>query len=216
MSSASKASEAVAERQSPHYGTGALHRVFDVLCALTGLVLLLPLFCVIALAIKLDDGGAVFYQQVRIGRYFRLFRVCKFRSMVAGADHAGLLTSPADTRLTRVGRFLRRYKLDELPQLLNVLKGDMQLVGARPEVERYVQMFRSQYAEILQDRPGITDPATLAYRREEQILPAGQVEQQYVAEILPAKIKLSLGYQKQRTFLSDMRILLRTVFGLIN
>lgn len=216
MSSASKASEAVAEHWSTKYGTGALHRVFDVSCALIGLVFSLPLFCMIALAIKLDDGGPVFYQQVRVGRFFRFFRVCKFRSMVAGADRAGLLTSPGDARLTRVGRFLRRYKLDELPQLLNVLKGDMQLVGARPEVERYVEIFRSQYAEILQDRPGITDPATLAYRREEQIFSAHRMEQQYVDEILPAKIKLSLGYRKQRTFLSDARILLRTVFRLLN
>jgi lipopolysaccharide/colanic/teichoic acid biosynthesis glycosyltransferase len=216
MSSASKTSETVAVYRSPHYGTSALHQAFDVSCALIGLTFLLPLFCLIALAIKLDDGGAVFYQQVRVGRHFRLFRVCKFRSMVTGADRTGLLTSPGDARLTRVGRFLRRYKLDELPQLLNVLKGDMQLVGARPEVECYVEIFRSQYAELLQDRPGITDPATLAYRREEEIFSAGQMEQQYVEEILPAKIKLSLGYQKQRTFLSDAQILLRTVFGLIN
>ncbi len=181
-----------------------------------GLFLLSPLFCVIALAIKFDDGGPVFYKQVRIGRNFRCFRVCKFRSMVTGADRDGLLTAPGDSRETRVGRWLRRYKLDEFPQLLNVLKGDMQLVGARPEVERYVQMFRSQYAVILQERPGITDPATLAYRREDDMLPVSGIEGEYVEKILPAKLKLSLDYQKRRTFLSDIGILAQTVLGLIN
>jgi lipopolysaccharide/colanic/teichoic acid biosynthesis glycosyltransferase len=171
--------------------------------------------CTIAVAIKLDDGGPVLYEQVRVGRSFRRFRVCKFRSMVPDADRDGLLTAPGDSRLTRVGRWLRQYKLDELPQLFNVLKGDMQLVGARPEVERYVQMFRPQYAVILQERPGITDPATLAYRREEQIFSASRMEQQYVEEILPAKLKLSLDYQMRRSLLSDVRILLQTAFGLI-
>ena len=114
----------------------------------------------------------VLYRQSRVGRNFQCFWVCKFRSMVAGADRSGLLTAQQDSRITHVGRLLRRYKLDELPQLFNVLKGDMQLVGARPEVERYVQMFRHQYAVILQERPGITDPATVAYRHEEQMLPA--------------------------------------------
>jgi lipopolysaccharide/colanic/teichoic acid biosynthesis glycosyltransferase len=134
--------------------------------------------------------------------------------MVVNADRDGLLTAPADSRLTRVGRWLRRYKVDELPQLFNVLKGDMQLVGARPEVERYVQLFRPQYAVILQERPGITDPATLVYRHEDQIFSADRMEEQYVKEILPAKLKLSLDYQKQRSLFSDVRILLRTVIGL--
>jgi len=210
-----KAPEAVEECWSPSRRTGALHRAFDVLCAAFGLVLLSPLFCVVAVAIKLDDGGPVFYKQVRVGRSFRRFRVWKFRSMIAGADRDGLLTAPGDSRLTRAGRRLRQYKLDELPQLFNVLTGDMQLVGARPEVERYVQMFRPQYAVILQERPGITDPATLAYRREEQIFSASRMEQQYVEEILPAKLKLSLDYQMRRSLLSDFRILLQTAFGLI-
>jgi lipopolysaccharide/colanic/teichoic acid biosynthesis glycosyltransferase len=134
--------------------------------------------------------------------------------MVTGADQGVLLTAPADSRVTRVGRLLRRYKLDEIPQLFNVLAGDMQLVGARPEVERYVQMFRLQYAVILQDRPGITDPASLTYRHEDQILSADGIEQQYVREILPAKLELSLDYQQRRSFLSDLRILVRTALGL--
>jgi len=135
--------------------------------------------------------------------------------MVPGADRHGLLTAPADSRLTVVGRFLRRYKLDELPQLFNVLKGEMQLVGARPEIEPYVQMFRAQYAVILQERPGITDPATLAYRREDQMFSASRMQEQYVEEILPHKLKLSLNYQMERNLLSDVRILLRTVLGVV-
>ncbi len=194
--------------------TGAINRAFDILCATTGLLLLSPLLCGIALAIKFDDDGPVLYRQVRMGRNLRPFRVFKFRSMVPGADRDGLLTAPGDPRTTRVGRWLRRYKLDELPQLFNVLNGDMQLVGARPEVEKYVQMFRPQYAVILQERPGITDPATLAYRHEDQMFSTTRMEEQYVEEILPAKLKRSLDYQKQRSLLSDVQILLRTLFGL--
>ena len=193
-----------------------LHRVVDVVCAGIGLLFLSPLFFVIALTIKFDDGGPVFYRQTRVGRNFRRFQICKFRSMVNGADRDGLLTAPGDSRLTRVGRWLRQYKVDELPQLLNVFKGDMQLVGARPEVERYVEMFHSQYAEILQERPGITDPASLAFRREDQIFSADRMEQQYVEEILPAKIQLSLDYQSHRTFLTDAKIVLTTILGLIS
>lgn len=204
----------MSERRSARQRDSALRRVFDICCSLTGLLLLSPLFCAIALAIKFDDGGDVFFEQERVGRDFRLFRVYKFRSMIPRADSAGFITSAGDSRVTQAGRWLRRYKLDELPQLFNVLKGDMRFVGARPEVERYVQMFRSDYAEILQDRPGITDPASLAYRHEEQMFSAAPIEQQYIEQILPAKIKLSLAYQKQRSLMSDARVLLQTVFGL--
>ena len=212
MSSVSRGSELAAECR-PRLRTGPFTRAFDLLCSIVGLIVLSPLFSVIALAIKFDDGGPIFYSQERLGKRFRSFRLCKFRSMVTGADRQGLLTAPGDSRLTRIGRLLRRYKLDELPQLFNVVRGDMQLVGARPEVERYAQMFRPQYSVILQDRPGITDPATLAYRREEQIFSPERMEQQYVEEILPAKLELSLEYQQRRTFLSDVGILLRTVIG---
>ena len=215
MSSVPERPESIAERRTLLAGTGSFHRVFDFLCAVVGLVGLSPLFLLIAVAIKLDDGGPVFFGQDRIGRGFRPFRIWKFRSMVPGADRGGLLTAPADSRLTPVGSQLRRYKLDELPQLFNVLLGDMQLVGARPEVERYVQLFLPQYAVLLQDRPGITDPASLAYRHEDQILSAERMEQQYLQEILPAKLQRSLDYQRRRSFLSDLGILLRTVAGLL-
>jgi lipopolysaccharide/colanic/teichoic acid biosynthesis glycosyltransferase len=205
----------MAHRQTIGPRTGSWNRAFDVCCAVAGLVLLSPLLSVIAVAIKLDDGGPIFFVQNRMGKGFRQFGVWKFRSMVTDADRGGLLTAPADSRVTRVGRLLREYKLDEFPQLFNVLAGDMQLVGARPEVERYVQMFHSEYALILQDRPGMTDPASLAYRHEDQIFCLDRLEQQYVDEILPAKLKLSLDYQQRRSFLSDVGILLRTVFALM-
>lgn len=195
--------------------SGALSRVFDIVFATAGLILLSPLFCVIALAIKLEDGGPVFYRQLRIGKGFQPFRIWKFRSMITGADRSGSLTAPEDARVTRVGLWLRRLKLDELPQLFNVLIGDMQLVGARPEVDYYVNMFRAEYAVILQDRPGITDPASLAYRNEERVFSVSRMEEQYVQEILPAKLKLSLEYSQRRSFLSDLGVLLRTVFRLI-
>ena len=191
-----------------------LRRAFDVTCAAAGLLFLSPLFCAIAVAIKLDDGGPVFYAQERVGKGFRPFRVYKFRSMVMGADRHGSLSASGDSRLTRAGRRLRQYKLDEFPQLFNVLRGDMQLVGTRPEVERYVKMFRPQYAVILQNRPGITDPASLAFRHENQMFCPNRMEQQYLNEILPAKLRLSMDYQKRRSFLSDVQILLRTLLVL--
>jgi lipopolysaccharide/colanic/teichoic acid biosynthesis glycosyltransferase len=180
-------------------------------CAGAGLLVLSPLLLLIALAIKLEDGGSVFYSQPRVGKRFREFRILKFRTMVPEADRKGFITGPNDPRITLLGRFLRKYKLDELPQLINILKGDMQLVGPRPEVKRYVEMFCSEYSQLLQDRPGITDPAALAYRHEEEILKADRLEDQYVSEILPLKLELSLGYRQDRTFLSDLGIVLRTV-----
>ncbi len=192
----------------------AMRRVLDVIGSVIGLVLLWPLLALIAAAIKLEGGGPALYAQLRVGKDFRPFRFYKFRSMLPGAEREGLLTAPNDVRLTRVGRILRKYKLDELPQLFNVLKGHMQLVGPRPEVERYVAMFRPQYARLLRDRPGITDPATLAYRREEQILVAGSRERHYVMHILPNKLKLSLEYQASRSLFADFVILVRTVLNL--
>jgi lipopolysaccharide/colanic/teichoic acid biosynthesis glycosyltransferase len=192
-----------------------VRRAFDTFCAAAGLVLLSPFLGVIALVIKLEDGGPVFYRHPRMGRNFRKFGLLKFRSMVPRADKiGGPVTAAGDPRVTRVGRWLRKYKLDELPQLVNVLKGELALVGARPEVERYVDLFRSQYAEILRDPPGITDPATLAFRREEEMLRPSDVEEQYVAEILPRKLDLSLEYSRQRNLLSDLGILARTVLGI--
>ena len=190
-----------------------LCRVFNIVCSVSGLLALSPLLALIAFAIKWDDAGPVFYWQDRVGRDFKPFKLDKFRSMTIGADHAGLLTAPADTRVTRCGHFLRRYKLDELPQLWNVFRGEMQLVGPRPEVGCYVCQFQDQYAVLLNEPPGITDPASLAYRREEQLFTTSEMERQYVSQILPDKLRLSLEYQQRRCLTSDLWILLQTVFN---
>ena len=193
----------------------AARRILEACLAACALVLLAPWLAAIALAIKLDDNGSIFYSQLRVGRDFRLFRLLKFRTMVVGADQSGLLTQPSDRRITRVGYWLRNFKLDELPQLFNVLRGDMQLVGPRPEVEPYVLAFRPQYSLLLQDRPGITDPASIAYRREEDAFRDGlSIEEQYLSHILPDKLRLSIDYQRRRTLGSDLKLLFQTVLGL--
>ena len=200
-----------AELAAQPFRRRGLPRGLDLLCASAGLLLLTPVALLIALAIKAADGGPVFYRQARIGKAFRPFRLLKFRTMVVDADRTGLLTGPQDARVTGPGRVLRRYKLDELPQLINVFLGDMQLVGSRPEVSKYVEMFRPQYALLLREAPGLTDPASIAYRDEESCFAPLQMEEQYIATILPHKLKLSLEYQSRRTIFSDLRILLRTV-----
>jgi len=188
-------------------------RTFNFVSAAAGLLILTPILVMIAIAIKWDDGGPIFYLQQRIGRNFQPFRLIKFRSMTVGADQSGLLTASADQRVTRCGRWLRQSKLDELPQLWNVLTGDMQLVGPRPEVERYVEQFREQYSALLTDPPGITDPASLVFRREHQLFVPAEMERQYVSEVLPRKLILSLEYHGRRGFASDLGILLKTILG---
>jgi len=193
-----------------------MRRAFELVCAAAGLLLLSPLLAVLAAAIKLEDGGPVFYAQARVGRHFRLFRLLKFRTMVPDAERRGLsITTARDPRVTRVGQLLRRCKLDELPQLWNVLRGDIGLVGARPEVERYVALFRPQYAEILRDRPGITDPASLAFRNESELLAGADAEDVYIGQILPRKLDLSLEYARRRTFSSDLAVILRTLAAVL-
>ena len=190
-----------------------LRRLFDAVCATVGLACLVPLFVLIALAIKLDDGGPVLYSQYRVGEGLRKFRLLKFRSMFTGCAEGSFLTAPRDARVTRVGRFLRRYKLDELPQLMNVLKGEMQLVGVRPQVEKFVDLFPDEYGELLQTPPGITDLASLSFRHEELLFLENSIEEQYIAKILPIKLEIALKYSRTRTFLSDIEILFRTVLG---
>jgi lipopolysaccharide/colanic/teichoic acid biosynthesis glycosyltransferase len=195
--------------------TLVLQRTIDMICAAGGLLVLFPAFCAIALAIKIDDGGPVFYRHRRVGRGFRQFDLLKFRTMVPQAETlGGQVTVAGDPRVTRRGRFLRKYKLDELPQLINVLKGEMSLVGARPEVQRYVEMFRSEYEAILVDRPGITDPASLAFRHEEEMLWAADTEHLYISEVLPSKLSLSLEYSRRRNVFTDLGIIFSTIVGI--
>ncbi|HEV2522300.1 MAG TPA: DegT/DnrJ/EryC1/StrS family aminotransferase [Candidatus Acidoferrales bacterium] len=200
--------------QTASAAVGSKRRAFDTVCAATGLALLAPIFALIALAIKLDDGGPIFFSQWRVGKGLRRFRLLKFRSMIADSAGGSLLTRSGDPRITRVGRFLRRFKLDELPQLVNILKGEMQLVGVRPQVERFVEIYREEYEELLRVPPGITDLACLCFRNEEQLFREGPIERQYIENILPAKLEISLKYSRTRTFLSDLGILFRTVLGL--
>ena len=193
-----------------------IKRCADVTLALAGIILLLPLLVLTALLVKLDSAGPVLFVHERIGRGFRPFRMYKFRTMRADAPLEGsVVTVRGDTRVTRMGRLLRRTKLDELPQLINVLSGEMSLVGPRPEVRRYVEQFRRDYEELLTVRPGITDPASLKYRDEEAILAtAACPEDYYVHQVLPDKIQLSKAYVRSASFLGDLSIILRTLFRL--
>ncbi|MGA7795724.1 MAG: sugar transferase [Candidatus Acidiferrales bacterium] len=190
-----------------------LRRLFDSVCALVGLACLVPLFALIALAIKLDDGGPVLYSQYRVGKGLRKFRLLKFRSMFIGCAEGSFLTAHRDARVTRIGRFLRKYKLDELPQLVNVLSGEMQLVGVRPQVEKFVDLFPDEYGELLQAPPGITDLASLSFRHEELLFLENSIEEHYIAKILPIKLEIALRYSRTRTFFSDLEIIFRTILG---
>ena len=191
-------------------------RLFDLVASAAGLLLLAPLFALVALAIKLDDGGPVFFRQERIGLKGRSFRMWKFRTMVEGAERLGeKLTVAGDRRITRAGRFLRRAKLDELPQLINVLKGEMSLVGPRPEVKEYVDLYTEGQKKVLELVPGITDPASLKYRHENEILARVEdPEKFYVEKILPDKIRCNLEYGARAKLFSDIVIIFCTILGL--
>ena len=191
-----------------------MKRLFDLCWTLPGLLVLWPAFLVIALLIKLDDGGLVFFRQVRVGRSGRAFRVWKFRTMIAHAEQLGApLTVGEDPRTTRFGRWLRRSKLDELPQLFNVLAGEMSLVGPRPEVPRYVALYSPDQRRVLDLMPGITDPASIAYRHENDLLArAPDPERHYISVILPAKIRINLDYAARATRWTDLVVLLDTLF----
>ena len=185
-------------------------RLFDLVVAGMGLLLLSPLLLVIALWIKLDSPGPVFFRQQRVGRFGAPFRIHKFRSMSGDAPLAGpQLTVGADPRITRAGAFLRRSKLDELPQLIDVLAGTMSLVGPRPEVPRYVAMYPAELrAKVLSVRPGITDPASIAYRDENTLL-AGAVdpERVYIEQVMPAKLRFAAQYVDRMSLWNDVRLI---------
>jgi lipopolysaccharide/colanic/teichoic acid biosynthesis glycosyltransferase len=190
-------------------------RIVDILASSAGLLLLSPLFLVLGVLVKLQDGGPVLYRSMRAGVGGKLFSIYKFRSMVQGADAMGRgLTVRGDRRVTSVGRLLRAYKLDELPQLLNVVKGDMSLVGARPENPAYVARYTPEQREILRYRPGITSPASLHYRNEEEMLGGGDTETLYLEKILPHKLSMDLAYLTRRTVRSDLVVILRTIGGI--
>ena len=190
-----------------------MKRCFDFAVSLVGIVLLSPVLVAIAIAVKCSSRGPVLFLQERVGRSFRRFKIYKYRTMVVDAPKLGLqITAGEDPRITGVGRFLRKWKLDELPQLFNVLTGDMSLVGPRPEVPRYVDMFREEYACVLSVRPGITDPASLKYRDEASILAKStDPEQTYLHEILPEKIMLAKEYVAQASLRGDIVLIWKTI-----
>jgi len=191
-------------------------RIFDVVFSLLGLIILFPMFMIIAILIKREDGGSIFFRQTRVGKNWKPFKIYKFRTMIENAEKLGAqVTGKDDKRITKIGRFLRKYKLDELPQLINVLKGDMSLVGPRPEVEKYAKVYKKDFDEILKVKPGITDYATLEFKREEEILKSSDnIEDVYLKEILPKKLELSKKYVKDMSFLTDIKIILKTIIGI--
>ena len=193
-----------------------IKRGFDIAVATAGLLCLSPVFAVLAILIKLDSSGPVFFRQERVGRRLQPFIIYKFRTMKVDAQRrGGLLTLGEDPRITRIGRLLRRKKLDELPQLINVLRGEMSIVGPRPEVPAYVEPFRNDYEEILQVRPGITDVASVMYYNEAVILgQASDPDELYRKCILPAKLKLSKEYVHRSCLAFDLIVILKTLAAL--
>jgi lipopolysaccharide/colanic/teichoic acid biosynthesis glycosyltransferase len=191
---------------------------FDFVAALLGLVLLCPLLLLVALLIKLDSPGPALFRQERIGKGFRPFRIYKFRTMVHDAPGiGGPITFGADPRITRLGLVLRQTKIDELPQLINVLRGEMSFVGPRPEVRPYVELFRADYEEILQVIPGITDLASVQYHHEAEVLGRFEdPEAAYVSRILPEKIKLAKEYVRRSSLFFDITLILKTFLKLLH
>lgn len=192
-----------------------MKRLFDVVCSFFGLLVLSPLFVFLSLWVVLGSKGGVFYKQKRVGRFNKDFTLYKFRSMRVGSDKKGLLTiGGKDSRVTKAGFFIRKYKLDELPQLLNVLKGDMSFVGPRPEVRKYVDMYTERQLKVLDVRPGITDLASIKYRNENDLLAAADnPEQYYIDVVMQDKLALNLQYIETRSFFGDIKLIFRTIFG---
>lgn len=190
-----------------------LKRTFDILFSSIGLLMLLPVFLVMAVWIKADSEGPVFYRQVRVGMHGKLFRIFKFRSMRLGSDKASQITiGERDSRITRSGIIIRKYKLDELPQLINVFIGDMSFVGPRPEVPKYVDLYTEAQRHVLDVRPGITDMASIKYINENELLgKANNPEDYYIHTIMPDKLSINLEYVKNNSFMDDVTIIFKTL-----
>lgn len=202
-------------------GASTARRVLDLLLAIPAVIILLPVFAIVAVWIRLDSRGPVFFLQERVGLGGQTFRIYKFRTMVMDAERLGTqITIGRDPRITRIGHFLRKYRFDELPQLFNVLKGEMSIVGPRPEVPRYVAFYDNNQRQILAFRPGITSPATIEFSNESDVLsqnadPADP-EHYYRTELMPAKLAIDLHYSLQATVWSDCAVLARTLVRLLN
>lgn len=194
-----------------------MKRLFDIIASGLGLLVLSPLFLILAIWIKLDSKGPVFYRQVRVGKDNRDFRIFKFRSMRVGSDKGSLVTiGGRDPRITRSGYIIRKLKLDELPQLINVFVGDMSLVGPRPEVRHYVDYWTPEQMHVLDVRPGITDPASIRFRNENELMEkAENPEEYYINVIMQEKLKLYLDYVEHRSFLGDIGLIFKTFWVIV-
>ncbi len=192
-------------------------RLFDIVASGCGLLVLSPLFVVLAIWIKLDSKGPVFYRQVRVGRNNKDFKLFKFRSMRVGADKQGLITVGGhDPRITRSGYFIRKYKLDEFPQLINVFIGDMSLVGPRPEVRKYVDMYTPEQMRVLSVRPGITDLASIRYRNENELLEQAEDPDEYYEQvIMQDKLRINLEYVENHSFWNDIKLIFMTFWEIV-
>jgi lipopolysaccharide/colanic/teichoic acid biosynthesis glycosyltransferase len=194
-----------------------MKRLSDILFSILGLVLLLPFLFPLALIVLISSKGGVLYKQQRVGKRNIQFTMYKFRTMRTGSDKSTLITvGTKDPRVTAVGYYLRKYKLDELPQLLNVLLGDMSLVGPRPEVRKYVDMYTEEQLKVLSVKPGITDYASIEYSNESELLGrSSDPEHEYVNQIMPAKLELNIKYINEKSFLTDMKIILKTLAKIV-
>lgn len=194
-----------------------MKRLFDIVASACGLILLSPLFFIVSVWIKLDSIGPVFYRQVRVGRYNKDFKIFKFRTMRVGADKGSLVTiGGRDPRVTRIGYYLRKFKIDELPQLINVFIGDMSLVGPRPEVRHYVNYWTPEQLHVLDVRPGITDPASIKFRNENELMESAEdPESFYINVIMQEKLKLNLEYVHNASFWYDIKLIFKTIYIVI-
>lgn len=194
-----------------------LIRLLDIVLSLLGLLFLLPIMVILAVWIKFDSQGSIFFRQIRVGKDGRDFRIYKFRTMIVNAEKMGIITiGERDPRITNSGYFLRKYKLDELPQLINVLKGEMSFVGPRPEVRKYVEMYNQEQLKILTVKPGITDYASIEYINEDEILGKSlDPEKTYIEEIMPQKIKYNMKYINNKTVIEYFKIIFLTIIKII-
>lgn len=194
-----------------------MKRLFDIVASALGLIVLSPLFLILAIWIKLDSKGPVFYRQVRVGLHNKDFRIFKFRTMRQGADNGSLVTiGDRDPRVTRSGYFIRKFKLDEFPQLINVLVGDMSFVGPRPEVRHYVNYWTPEQMHVLDVRPGITDMASIKFRNENELMAkAEDPEKYYIEVIMQEKLKMYLEYVQNHSFWGDIGLIFRTLWSIV-
>lgn len=194
-----------------------IKRIFDIVASLVGLIILSPMLIIVSICIKLDSKGPIFFKQKRVGKNKKIFEIYKFRTMVTDAEKLGKqITVGNDSRITKVGKFIRKCKLDEFPQLINVVKGEMSLVGPRPEVPRYVELYDEYQKQILLVRPGITDYASIEFRNENEILENSiNPEEIYIEEIMTRKIELNMKYIRNISLFEDVKLILNTILAIL-